>query len=207
MTAAGAIESADVSSRLSRERILAAAESVMLRHGPDKATVVDVARSLGINHANVYKFFANKAELRRAVVEAWLERMDLPLAGIASDEAPADSRLKRWLDSFVGARRRAWREQPELFLSLRAIAAEQPPAVWIEYKARLYQSLARIIADGIASKVFRVSDPLKSAAAVFNAHTRFYHPVHYREWNDPALDETYANLQQLLLAGLRRGDT
>src|SRR5262245_32534062 len=171
-TLGNVLDAPATSSRLTRQRILAAAEEVMLRHGPDKATVVDVARVLGVNHANLYKFFASKSELRRAVVEAWLDRMDAPLARIAAQKSSPETRLKRWLDAFVGARRRAWRDEPELFLSLRAIAAEQPPAVWQEYKARLYQSVAAIIADGIAHGVFRVADPKKTAAALINANVR-----------------------------------
>jgi len=192
----------EASSRLTRQRILTAAQEVMLRHGPDKATVVDVARVLGVNHANVYKFFASKSELRRAVVEAWLERMDAPLARIVGQSAPADVRLKRWLDAFVGARRDAWRDQPDLFLALRAIGAEQPPAVWSAYKARLTASLGGIVADGIASGVFRASDPEKTAASLIAATTRFYHPAHYREWGDPGTEAAYLGLRQLLLAGL-----
>ena len=80
-------ESAAGSSRLTKERVLAAAEEVMLSHGPDKATVVDVARALGVNHANVYKFFGSKADLRRAVVQAWLDRMDSGLPGIVAQRA------------------------------------------------------------------------------------------------------------------------
>jgi AcrR family transcriptional regulator len=194
-------------SRLSRARILAAAQEVMLRHGPDKATVVDVARVLGVNHANVYKFFASKSELRRAVVEDWLARMDAPLARIVAQRASPEARLKRWLDAFVGARRRAWREEPELFLALRAIASEQPPAVWHTYKARIYASLATIVADGMALGIFKVSDAEKAAAALINANVRFYHPLHYREWADPGVDQAYKTLQELLLAGLTCGRT
>jgi AcrR family transcriptional regulator len=193
----------EASSRLTRQRILAAAEEVMLRHGPDKATVVDVARVLGVNHANVYKFFASKSELRQAVVEAWLDRMDVPLARIVAQTAAPDVRLKRWLDAFVGARRDAWRDEPDLFLALRAIGAEQPPAVWKAYKARLTKSLGSIVADGIARGDFRESDPEKTAAALIAATTRFYHPAHHREWGDPGLEAAYLGLRQLLLAGLR----
>jgi AcrR family transcriptional regulator len=194
-------------SRLTRERILAAAEEVMLRHGPDKATVVDVARVLGVNHANLYKFFASKSDLRRAVVEAWLDRMDAPLARIVAQRGSPETRLRRWLDAFVGARRSAWRDEPELFLALRAIAAEQPPAVWREYKARLYRSIAAIVAEGMALGVFKVADAEKTAAALINAFVRFYHPVHYREWADPGQDEAYKTLRQLLLAGLTCAET
>ena len=39
---------------LTPERILAAAEDVLRRYGPGKATVVDVAQALGVSHGSVY---------------------------------------------------------------------------------------------------------------------------------------------------------
>ena len=53
---------------LTRDRILAAAEDVIRRFGPAKATVVDVARALGVSHTAVYRHVATKAELRDLVV-------------------------------------------------------------------------------------------------------------------------------------------
>ena len=47
---------------LSRDRILAAAEDVIRRFGPDKANVVDVARALGVSHAAVYRHVATMEE-------------------------------------------------------------------------------------------------------------------------------------------------
>lgn len=53
--------------RLTRDRILAAAEDVIRRFGPAKATVVDVARALGVSLAAVYRHVATEAELRDLV--------------------------------------------------------------------------------------------------------------------------------------------
>jgi AcrR family transcriptional regulator len=41
-------------SPLTYEQILEAAEDVLRRFGPGKATVVDVARALGVSHGSVY---------------------------------------------------------------------------------------------------------------------------------------------------------
>jgi len=45
---------------LTRDRIVSAAEDVLRRFGPAKATVVDVARALGVSHAAVYRHVATK---------------------------------------------------------------------------------------------------------------------------------------------------
>lgn len=49
---------------LSAERILDTAEEVLRRFGPAKASVLDVARALGVSHGSVYRHFPSKAALR-----------------------------------------------------------------------------------------------------------------------------------------------
>lgn len=58
---------------LTSEAILAATEEVLRRYGPAKATVVDVAKALGVSHGSVYRHFATKAALREAVTRRWLD--------------------------------------------------------------------------------------------------------------------------------------
>ena len=48
---------------LTLDRILATAEDVIRRFGPAKATVVDVARALGVSHAAVYRHVADVLRL------------------------------------------------------------------------------------------------------------------------------------------------
>jgi AcrR family transcriptional regulator len=66
---------------LTRDRVLATAEDVIRRFGPAKATVVDVARALGVSHAAVYRHVATKAEPRDLVVGRWVEATMPPLRG------------------------------------------------------------------------------------------------------------------------------
>lgn len=74
------------SETLTAERILEATEEVLRRHGPAKATVVDVARALGVSHGSVYRHFRTKAALREAVTKRWLDFTSRTLSGITADE-------------------------------------------------------------------------------------------------------------------------
>ena len=69
-----------VDTPLTRDQILSTAEDVIRRFGPAKATVVDVARALGVSHAAVYRHVATKAELRDLVVGRWAEAI-MPRCG------------------------------------------------------------------------------------------------------------------------------
>ena len=86
---------------LTPDRILDAAEEVLTRFGPAKATVVDVARALGVSHGSVYRHFPSKAALRDAVTERWLARVSAPLAAIVAEDGPAPERLRRWFDLLI----------------------------------------------------------------------------------------------------------
>src|SRR4051812_44699574 len=109
---------------LTRDRILSAAEDVIRRFGPNKATVVDVARALGVSHAALYRHVATKAELRDLVVGRWMETTMPPLRAIAASPDPAPQRLRRLLDALIATKRRRAADDPELFAAYRALAAD-----------------------------------------------------------------------------------
>src|SRR5258708_7392855 len=107
---------------LTRDQILATAEDVVRRFGPAKATVVDVARALGVSHAAVYRHVATKAELRDLVVGRWVEATMPPLRAIAALPGPAPQRLRRLVDALSAVKRRRAAEDPELFAAYRTLA-------------------------------------------------------------------------------------
>ena len=50
-----------------RQRIVETANKLFHVYGYQKTTVADIARELGMSPANVYRFFASKAELTKAL--------------------------------------------------------------------------------------------------------------------------------------------
>ena len=186
-----------------RERILTAAEELLRRHGPAKTTVADVARALGMSHANVYRHFASKAELRD-LVERWLHSVTEPLDAIAASAQPAGDRLTAWLATLAEVKRRKVHDDPELFANYHALA-EQARGVIGAHVARLEAQIARIVADGIAAGEFAVMDPKPTAAAILDATLRFHHPHHVRESGGRDRASELLRVTALLLAGLRAG--
>src|ERR1700756_2945895 len=104
-----------VDTPLTRDRILSTAEDVIRRFGPAKATVVDVARALGVSHAAVYRHVATKAELRDLVVGRWLEATMPQLRAIAATPDLAPQRLRQLIDALIAVKRRRAADDPELF--------------------------------------------------------------------------------------------
>jgi AcrR family transcriptional regulator len=128
---------------LDEDAILAATEDVLRRYGPSKATVLDVARALGVSHASVYRHFSSKAALREAVIRRWLGRALQELTPVADDTGIAPpERLRAWLTAlFEGKRARAG-EDPELLATYGVLAAEHR-AVATDHVADLNRQLRR----------------------------------------------------------------
>ncbi|MFJ3134756.1 TetR family transcriptional regulator [Streptomyces sp. NPDC086843] len=188
---------------LTAERILEATEEVLRRHGPAKATVVDVARALGVSHGSVYRHFRTKAALREAVTKRWLDRTSEALGGIADDASrDPESRLRDWLAALFAAKRRKAGDDPELFSTYSVLAGEQVQAVG-EHITELTGQLTRIVADGVAAGVFHGVDPATGARAVFQATGRFHDPGYVAEWSTPEADTDFEAAVDLLVRGLR----
>ncbi|MFJ5773257.1 TetR family transcriptional regulator [Streptomyces sp. NPDC093094] len=193
---------AATSETLTAERILEATEEVLRRHGPAKATVVDVARALGVSHGSVYRHFRTKAALREAVTKRWLDRTSETLSAIvAEDRAPA-ARLRDWLLALFTAKRRKAGDDPELFATYMVLTAENGAAVG-EHVADLTGQLTRIVEAGTADGTFAAADPAATAAAVFHATGRFHDPCYAQDWEAPGVEAEFDAVVALVLRGLR----
>ena len=186
---------------LTRDRIVSAAEDVLRRFGPAKATVVDVARALGVSHAAVYRHVATKAELRDLVVGRWADATMPTLRAIAAQPGPAPQRLRQLLDALIAVKRQRAAEDPELFAAYRTLAADAQSVVaaHIEEVVRL---AAMVIRSGVEEGSFRTVDPVAAGRAVLSATTRFTHPAHAAEWADPDIDAVYDDVWRMLMDGL-----
>ncbi|MEV5876143.1 TetR family transcriptional regulator [Streptomyces sp. NPDC052101] len=186
---------------LTSERILEATEEVLRRHGPAKATVVDVARALGVSHGSVYRHFRTKAALRGAVTKRWLDRTAEKLAVIVTGDGTPEERLRAWLAALFEAKRHKAGDDPELFATYTVLAGENGTVVG-EHIADLTGQLTRIIATGAGSGAFFAPDPAAAALAVFQATGRFHDPCYAREWTAPGVDEEFSAVVDLLVRGL-----
>jgi AcrR family transcriptional regulator len=189
---------------LTREQIISAAEEALRRYGPAKTTVVDVAQSLGVSHGSVYRHFPTKAALRAAVVQQGLERKARELRPIVEESGPAVDRLHRWLLTLADIKRRFALEDPELFGTYSMIDKDDAEVIR-EHIEVLTSQISRILEDGVESGEFRASVLEGAAMAIWDATTRFHHPLHRHEWSDPKIGEDFERVWRLLLNGLAAG--
>lgn len=187
---------------LTPARILETTEEVLRRYGPAKATVVDVARALGVSHGSVYRHFGSKAALREAVTQRWLDQSHTALSAFADAEGPAEPRLRQWLTGLFTAKRHKAGDDPELFATYMVLVGENS-AVVDRHIETMIEQLARIIADGTTTGEFTTLDPTPTARAVWDATNRFHDPAYAQEWSRPEIDAAFEAVCDLVVRGLR----
>jgi len=187
---------------LTSERILETAEQVLRRFGPAKATVVDVARALGVSHGSVYRHFASKTELRDAVMERWLKRTSDPLEKIVIASGPAPERLRQWFGALIKSKREKIGTDPEMFAVSRALFSDIPEVIE-RHVATLSGQIQRILEDGVRDGDFAIADTKAAAQAIFDATARFHNPQHAAEWSEPDIDAAFERVWALLMAGIK----
>ncbi|MEU3736273.1 TetR family transcriptional regulator [Streptomyces sp. NPDC032198] len=190
---------------LTPERILEATEDMLRRHGAAKATVVDVARALGVSHGTVYRHFRTKAELREAVTKRWLDRTTGELVLIVEDRSvSADVRLRRWMSALFAAKRRKAGDDPELFATYSVLLGESSTVV-ATHIGELVGQLEVIIVEGVQRGELTPAhpDPAMAARAVFDATNRFHDPAYAGEWSKPDIESAFTAVLDLVVRGLR----
>jgi AcrR family transcriptional regulator len=203
---AGQHLSATIEAPSTRERIVAAAEELLRRHGPAKTTVTDVARSLGMSHANVYRHFASKTALQEAVAERWLARISEPLARIASGSGSAEEKLSAWVNGLIRAKRRKVLDDPEMFATYHALA-ESAREVVDHHIEELCSQIRTILQQGTKEGAFRINNLQAAAQVVLNSTLRFHHPhfVSQAPVEHGKLEKQARQMLAVLIAGLRSG--
>ncbi|MGW0702650.1 TetR family transcriptional regulator [Streptomyces sp. NPDC002867] len=188
---------------LTAERILEATEEVLRRYGPAKATVVDVARALGVSHGSVYRHFRTKAALREAVTDRWLARAEVALAALTeAKDRTATEKVADWLSALFEAKRHKAGDDPELFATYGVLIDENSGVVDRHLEALIGQ-LRQIVEEGVRAGDFTADDPAATARALFDATTRFHDPAYAPEWRKPTVDAEFDAVVGLLLRGLR----
>jgi AcrR family transcriptional regulator len=187
---------------LTKETILDAAEQVLRRYGPDKTSVVDVAKALQVSHGTLYRHFPSKAALREAVTERWLLRITEHLQEIADQsDGSATDRLRLWLDTLIRVKRTYVNDEPEMFAMYMTVTLEAVDMITAHVN-KLIDQIARIIEEGITSYEFKSGQSEVIAKAVFMATSRFHHPAHAYEWTSALIEQEFDSVWALILSGI-----
>ncbi|MHA6532646.1 TetR/AcrR family transcriptional regulator [Paenibacillus sp. BAC0078] len=192
------------SSFLSKTEIMDAAEQTLRRFGPDKTSVTDVAKLLGVSHGTLYRHFPSKAALREAVTERWLEEQIVaPLAELV--DAPAGNalaQLKMYIARLIELKVHYAEQDREMFKMYADVTAEAAGLVEMHIQ-RIIDQMSILIDRGVQQKQIDPSAETGALArSIFYATARFHHPAHAYEWHSASIKQEFEQLWMLLERGL-----
>lgn len=139
-----------------RARLIAAAALEIRQIGPRRMTVSGVAAKLGMSHANVYHYFADKSALVEAVLNAWLRGVEVRLQEVVDGPDPADDKLERFLTTLARAYAEQWRSDAAIFQLLAVPGGAMREAE--RHARRIEGWLERIAEEGISTRLFTGPD-------------------------------------------------
>ena len=188
-------------------RLLAIAASQLREFGPKHITVVGIADAAGMTHANVYRYFTNKAALIDAVAGQWLREMEATIADIADSPDPADDKLERLIQAWARVHRDLLKEDRHLF-DVYCAATETSRPLVRKHRARMRQLIERVLDEGIVTGKFDPRDREKAHAFISDAVYRFINPLTVRLDADvpqDILDQRLATMIRVVLRALANG--
>ncbi|WP_232629305.1 TetR/AcrR family transcriptional regulator [Methylobacterium sp. Leaf118] len=170
-----------------RDRIVEAAARSFREIGYQKTTVADIARTLKMSPANVYRFFESKKAINEAVVEQVTGEIEAMIAAIASaPNLDAPERLARIITALHQDCHRRWEAHPRVHEMVEAAMSES----WSVCQAhvdRIGAVFERVVLDGARAGAFTVADPKAASVCVQAAIVRYCHPLLVSRQQDTAL--------------------
>jgi AcrR family transcriptional regulator len=157
------------------DRILDAAERLFKHYGYAKTNVADIAKDLGMSPANIYRFFASKAEIHKALASRMLATSRDVAVLNAKRPVSATERLR---DHFL--------QQHQITVEtllhenkvheMVVVAIEEQWSVVEDHIMKLRGIVAGLVADGIASGEFRDQDAEFAAECLCDCTVTLCHP-------------------------------
>ena len=158
-----------------RVKAIDSALARMRRHGFEKVSLVDVAEDLGLSHAALYSYFADKAALLDAVSERWLRAMDDELEKIACRDRDPLLKIHDWFLALHRAKREKVRHDPELFKSFNLASEARKPFVLVHLE-NMHRQTTALVKEAMAAKKLRKDSVEKVVAILRESMTSFSHP-------------------------------
>jgi len=158
-----------------RERILVAAERLFREIGYQKTTVGDIAKVLRMSPANVYRFFDSKKAIHEGVARGLMGGVEDAAQAIAARPGSAASRLRELMTTIHRMNSERYVGDSKLH-EMVEIAMEESWDVCVAHMECLTETIAHVIAQGVASGEFETPDVPLAAMCTCSAMVRFFHP-------------------------------
>jgi len=151
-----------------RDQIVAAASRIFNRFGFRKATMDEIAHSLGKGKSSIYYYFASKEEIYEAVVEREAEMLRREEIKAISQASSPQEKLR----SYVLVRMRVFHTLSNFYDAIRNEVVSHLGSIEkirLKYDREEIHLLQDILAEGVDRKAFWIKDTELTAIAIVTA--------------------------------------
>src|SRR6201993_1793375 len=158
-----------------RERILVVAERLFRQIGYQKTTVADIAKELRMSPANVYRFFESKKAIHGGVARSLRGEVETEAKRIANRPGPAAVRLRELMKTIHQMNSERYVGDAKMH-EMVEIAMEESWDVCVAHMQTITETIAGVIAQGVASGEFEAADIPLAAMCTCHAMIGYFHP-------------------------------
>ena len=158
-----------------RERILVVAERLFRQIGYQKTTVADIAKELRMSPANVYRFFDSKKAIHEGVARGLMSEVEGAAQAITNRPGPAAERLREIITTINRMNTERYVGDSKLH-EMVEIAMQESWEVCVAHIQTITQTIAGVIAQGVATGEFEVADIPLAAQCTCHAMIGYFHP-------------------------------
>src|ERR1700749_3690264 len=174
-----------------RERILAVAERLFREIGYQKTTVADIAKSLRMSPANVYRFFDSKKAIHEGVARVLMGEVEDAAKAVAAKRGPSAAKLRELMTTIHRMNSERYVGDAKLH-EMVEIAMKDDWDVCVAHMQLVTETIGGVIAEGVASGEFAAQDVPLAAMCACTAMIRFFHPQMIAQCVDkpgPSIDQ------------------
>jgi len=158
-----------------RERILVVAERLYRQLGYQKTTVADIAKELRMSPANVYRFFDSKKSIHEGVCRVLMGEVEEAGRVIMAKPGSAAGRLRELITTIHRMNSERYVGDAKLH-EMVEIAMQESWEVCVAHIQTITQTIAGVIAQGVATGEFEVADIPLAAQCTCHAMIGYFHP-------------------------------
>jgi len=178
--------------KTTREAIIDAAGQLITQTHSATVSLTQVADSLGITHATIYRYFDDKQGLWQAVAQDWFHQNIIAKISV-SQTASRQQQLHDWLWGFANAKRNAYRQNPSMF-ALNTTYIDNDPRALKQVQQEAANQIDTIM--GYHDPHHEQSNAILSAFAVFAL------PNFKEVWFDDDYTDRFERLWSLIAPGI-----
>jgi AcrR family transcriptional regulator len=175
-----------------RQQILEAADEHFRLYGYRKTTIADIAKTIHLSTAYLYKFFESKQAIGEAICSQCLSEV---LDEIKESTGATASPVEKLRRVFVGLEKNGWRvfnEQRKIHDLVQA-SFEEHWSSQTRFQESRYKIVREIILLGRESGEFERKTPLEeTCGAIARMTDLFFHPVLLQQAGENQADEALA---------------